>query len=601
MQTTQGYIIIRHSILKKITLEEAEAAIRRTSDNVHSFQHVEITSTTKGVIANNQQKELQWELEAKQHQQVVAQQLQPLLKKYPDHKVVYFGAAPVALATYLGSLLGTWVNVEVFLLNHKGAQEWYLHNPTGKLAKVIDLEIECVGIPKEINKTSQDISITVETSYGVDLSQLAIDDIAKEIQLCLKPFAQDLATVDVVYQLVDEFTEMLNHVANNLPKIGIIHLITTVPVGLAFLLGTKISANVQPIIQLYQYDRQAEQPYIPVLKIGQPLHEVLILTKKEQQGIAAEKKRFEEAHWGELQRFIERLEEKRDWLDSWPKALKSAKKYFQFYLWQHLPVIGKTLLWESHFAVDSGIVDFNFEEEERTWEVGALLWFRLKKLLNDDEKQLFRAVRLLLFYKSVHFWKNGWNEMVNKEAENFSKLIESSDYQSVVWAMWYEYFYTYDVATEAVNKDKPSQFFVQLIDNVLATMWAWDQRGGRLETMPINRLNHYLNLYWQYFRLKEQDCRTIVQVAEVLAEKPVLEIKGLATKLVDKIWCYVLNMSSVSTHHSRLELGVLWKSKIRRRGSVDTFDVPRLVQAFRIGSSKGVSNLLNMFYSSVIH
>jgi hypothetical protein len=601
MQTTQGYIIIRHSILKRITLEEAEEAIMQTNAGVSSFQHVEITSITKEIIANNHQKELQWEAEARHHQQVVEQKLKPLLKKYPKHKVVYFGAAPVALATYLGSLLGTWISIEVFLLNHKGEQEWYLHNPTGKLVEEVKNQIHSAGIPKEINKTNQDITITVETSYGVDLSQLSIDNIAKEIQLYLKPFAQDIATVELVHQLADEFTVTLNHIANNLPQIGIIHLVTTVPVGLAFLLGTKVSANVQPIIQLYQYDRQAERPYIPVLKIGQPLHEVLILTKKQQQTIAAEKKQFEQEHWTQLQNFIEQLEDHKDWLGSWSSELNSAKKPFQFYFWQNLPAIAATLLLESHFSVHSSVVDFNFDEEARTWELGDLLWFRLKKELKDDEKELHRAVRLLLCYKSVYFWKNGCNEMVTQEVTAFAKLIESCDYQSVVWAMWHEYFYTCDIAPDDLNQDKPSQFFAQLIDIVLETMWALDETRGMLDLMPINRLNHYLNLYWQRFRLNEQSCKTIGQIAKVLAEKPILEIKGLSTKLVNKKWCYVLDNSSVSAANSRLELGILWKNKIRRRGSVDTFDIPRLAEAFRIGSRKGVFNLLNMFYSSVIN
>ena len=600
MQTTQGYIIIRHSILKKITLEEAEAAVRSTSAGDSTFQDVEITSITKEIIATNKQKELQWEAEARHHQQVVQKQLQPLLKKYPHYKVVYFGAAPVALATYLGSLLGTWRNVEVFLLNHKGAQEWYLHNPTGESEAVIEPEIQCIGIPKEINKTNQDIAITVETSYNVDLNQLSITNIAKEIQLCLKPFTQDIGTVKLVNKVVDEFTNVLNQVANNLPQIGMIHLVTTVPVGLAFLLGTKVSANIQPIIQLYQYDRQAVQPYMPVLKIGQLLQKMPVLTKKEQQIIASEKKNFEQEHWTKLQYFIEQMESPKDWLDVWPETQFEARLPFQFYFWQNLPVIGATLLWESNFSVHAGMVDFNFEEEERTWELGDLLWFRLKKELNDDEKELHRAVRLLLFYKSVHFWKNGCNEMVIQEVTAFSKLIENSDYQSAVWAMWYEYFYTDTIANEDLDSDKPSQFFIQLIDALLATMWVWDEIGGMLDLMPTSRLNHYLNLYWQRFRLKEQSCKTLEQVAQVLAEKPILEIKGLATKLVDKKWCYVLDHSLVSTQPSRLELGVLWKNKIRRRGSVDTFDIPRLAEAFRIGSSKGVFNLLNMFYSSVI-
>lgn len=613
MSKTQGYIIIRQALLATISKQQTEEAIAKAYPEVTraTFEHVEIASVTNKIIPHTALKQIQWQAEARQHHQIVEQQLKPLLQEYPDYEVVYFGAAPVALATYLGSLLGTWTKVSIFLLNHKGEKEWYQQDPTGYDKAVMKLKLEEKGIPKEENNTTEDISITVATSYTIDrqeVQEAIASNLAKQLVLSLNPMVLDLPNASSVSAIGDKFGEVLNQVANNLPQIETIHLIAGVPVPLAFLMGTKISANIQPNIQLYQYVKGEDVPYLPVLKIGQALQEALVLSAEQKETVVAQRKKFEVEEWGNLQDWISIQEgkEKEDnqdyWINTWPKELKKAKEYFNYYFWKDLPAVYETPLWESKFSMEENIlIDFDFDEEEETWAVGDILWYRIRKALKEDEKQLFRSIRLFVFHEAMHYWKHDLKGVTAEGIGRFPKILERADYQSDVWAMWQEYLYSDLAHPKDIDKEKPSKFFLQLVDNALATMWAFDETGGELNEMQIRRVNRYLIWYWQRLRLEDKRCKSLADIAEVLAEMPVLELKGLPTKIEGPRVFYQFDRLHESTRtNNKLEFGVLWSNKICRRGSVDYFNIPDLVQAFKKRSSREILQLLKAFYSSVV-
>lgn len=606
---TQGYIIIRQPILRSITEKEVQEVVLKNhpSDAISLFKQVEFPSIHKKIIPHQEIKNIQWQVEARNHQQIYQQQLKPLIEKYPDYKLVYFGAAPVALATYLGSLLGTWHKVIVFLLNHKGDKEWYQKDPSGTIEEEWpDFSIASKGVPQEENNSTEDIAITVATSYPIDSTSLknAISgNVAKLISLQTASLELDLPAVDIVNKMSDHFRVVMNQVAKNLNQAETIHLATSIPCGLAFLLGTSISANVHPTIQLYQYDTNEVIPYIPVLKIGQPLQEILILEEEQQQLILQEKEAFEKQEWGRLQNWIQQLQEEREdkksWLKTWPKGVKKASSHFEFYFWEDLPAVYRTPLLESNFSTQPLEEDLAFEEKEALWKVGDVLWFNIKKAVQEEPSKLQRAIRLLLFHEGMHYWKHNLKGPTSKGIGRFPKILERADYQSDVWAMWQEYFYTSTNHHQAIDKDHPSKFFVELIEIALSTMWAFDAVEGELVEMQIRRVNRYLIWYWQQLRLEDKQCKTLEEVAAVLAEMPVLEIKGLITKVEGERIFYVLDRLAPVTTSNNLELGIWWNNSIVRKSSIDAYSIPNLIEAFREGSSQDILQFLRAVYGTL--
>ncbi len=392
MSKTQGYIIIRHALLRAITEQETEDVIEKAyPDSKSKFKQVEIRSITKRILQHKELNQLQWKAEARYHQQIVEVELLPLIEQYPDYKIIYFGAAPVALATHLGSLLGTWTKVEVFLTNHKGEQEWYQQNPSSAM-DVTEVQTLVEGVPKDKYKTQEDIAITVATSYEIDYEvfQASITrNIVKEISLSTSPIVLDLPGVTAVYEVADQFSTTLNQVARNLPEIETIHLVTAVPVGLAFLLGTKVSANVQAPLQLYQFiNRTDGSKYMPVLKIGQPIEDVLVLTDEQKEAIVEQKQTFVSQEWEQLQNWLDNEEpEGNYWLSDFKKDMEKATLAFDYYFWKKLPAIHTTPLPNTRFSVEKELlVDFEFVEQER-WQVGNVLWYRMREALENDEER----------------------------------------------------------------------------------------------------------------------------------------------------------------------------------------------------------------------
>ncbi len=164
--------------------------------------------------------------------------------------------------------------------------------------------------------------------------------------------------------------------------------------------------------------------------------------------------------------------------------------------------------------------------------------------------------------------------------------------------MWYEYLYSRAYHPKAIDKDKPSKFFIQMVDNALKTMWAFDETGGDLAEMQVRRVNRYLIWYWQRLRLEDKRCKTLAEVANVLAQMPVLELKGLYTKVEGSRVFYQLDRIDRQANLIP-ELGILWKNTIRRVGNMDFFNIPKLINAFKKRQHQDILKLLKAAYSSI--
>jgi hypothetical protein len=174
-------------------------------------------------------------------------------------------------------------------------------------------------------------------------------------------------------------------------------------------------------------------------------------------------------------------------------------------------------------------------------------------------------------------------------------VLEAADYQADVWAMLHEYAYSEIYHSDEIDPANPSAFFVKMIESALATMWAFDDRGIEFTQIQIRRMNRYLIWYWQLLQIEDKRCDSLAKVLKILAQLPVIEIKGL----IPKVEGYRIFHRLDRFVETNLEFGVLWQNKIKRIGNVGFFNIPDLIQAFRDRDSKIILDLLRGAYSGV--
>lgn len=599
-KTNKGFIILRHNILSNTTELQAEAALEKDYEANYQlkFKHIEITSVEKQLIEHSNLNHTDWNREAVHQKEVFIKQIKPVIEKYPDYDIIYFGAAPIPLALHLGSLLGTWQAVTIYLKNHNGDKEWYQRNPSGSTTakhKVISR-----GIPKEENNSMEDVLIDIQTSYKIDEEEVhdsIQNNLAKEIHIGLEELVLDLSDHKYAIEVADQFSYALKQLSNNLKRIDTIHLVVSAPVGLAFLLGTHISANVHQGIQTYQYNTNNEFKYTPVLVIGQATETPLSLSKEEHQAITKQKELFKTKEWKQVQAFIKTVQKGKKDKDAWYKVvLEKGAKIFDYHLWNGLPQIGATPLWDSSFVdiekVEGG---FKYFTEDNTWGLDQDLVYYISSNLDKEDGRTFRALRMLFFHEGMHYWSHHLHSYSAEGIGRFPKVLEAADYQADVWAMLHEYAYSEIYHSDEIDQANSGAFFVKMIESALATMWAFDDRGIELTQIQIRRMNRYLIWYWQLLQIEDKRCNSLEKILKVLTQLPVIEIKGL----IPKVEGYRVFHRLDRFVETNLEFGVLWKNQIKRIGNIGYFNIPDLIQAFRDRDHKTILSLLRGAYTAV--
>lgn len=596
----KGFIILRHNILSNTTELQAEVALEKDyeADYQLKFKHIEIASVENKLIEHNNLNHIDWNREVVYQKELFVKEIKPAIEKYPDYNIVYFGAAPIPLALHLGSLLGTWQAVIVYLKNHKGDKEWYQRNPSGSTVR--EHKVISRGIPKEENNSMEDVLISFQTSYKIEKEEVQDsiqNNIAKKISIGLDELVLDLSDSKYAVEVADQFSYALKQLANNLKQIDTIHLVAGVPVGLAFLLGTQISSNLHQRIQTYQYNANNDFKYTPVLVIGQTTETPLNLSKEEHETITKQKEIFKNKEWKQVQAFIKNVQRGRKEKEAWYKIiLEKGAKVFDYHLWNGLPQVGTTPLWESAFAdiekVEGGFMYFT---ENNTWGLDHDLIYYISSNLNKENGRTFRALRMLFFHEGMHYWSHHLHSYSAEGIGRFPKVLEAADYQADVWAMLHEYAYSEIYHSEEIDQTNPSTFFVKMIESAIATMWAFDDRGIELTQIQIRRMNRYLIWYWQLLQIEDKRCNSLEKVLKILTQLPVIEIKGL----IPKVEGYRVFHRLDRFVETNLEFGVLWENRIKRIGNIGYFNIPDLIQAFRDRERKTILSLLRGAYAAV--
>ncbi len=586
------YIIIKHSILRNISDEEVLELFSGEDEVLKTFE-IQPESTTQHKIG-----EIAFENAALLQKEYVDKEVLPFIKKHPEAIIVYFGAAPVPLAVHLGYLLGNWHNHEIRLLNHTNQNwHWANENKDGRLPifkKYVLDDIEGGG----------NIVFRVESSFEMQANDTneGLNSIVKQVELKLDKIDKEAFQSVVQSRLfVEDFEEGIDSIINKFPGAETIHLFAAVPVGIAYLMGTKIRPNLNKRIALYQYDANRNPKYDRVLMLSQAQivqEPIKGKIKKEIQEVRA---KFGEEVNGKIVAFANEKSESNSKAEnnlSWFASSLPKDSYSEYEVdyWSSLPSLFNTIIKDTVVDVETNNVPGGFtilDGPPAKWQIDDRFIQWLYKRFNKNQTKVQCALRLFLFHEAVHYHHHLTAYTAN-EAGGFPRILEEVDYQADVWAMIHEFSFSKMYYSVEVKDIKV--FFKNLIETATETMWAFDDAGSAIrDEIQIRRMNRYLIWYWQLLRIEDSNCKSLKDIVIILSHKPLVEMNGLLIKTNGRRVLFdLLNYKAAS-----LEIGALQNNKIHRRGNTPNIDLSKIVEGFKERSGPAILTALKAFYKEI--
>lgn len=521
------------------------------------------------------------------------EKLKPLLDGDGGLLVRYFGAAPVPLAIQLGSLVGSWPRVVAHLFHHD-RKDWRWADPSAERPRVLR-----PSLPKPFSRGEGDVIVRVATSVPID-AQSTLEIVptpVAEYEISLEPTGLDAVDrVDVLDEVADCFRAVLDDIAANIPNTRVVHVFASVPVGLAFRMGTALSPTMHPPVQTYFYDQKSEpkqRAAILLLANQEPTPEPLTAEDLS----AATSLRTLWAEQAQQLGAFATLEEERggntggSWAaDVCPRA--EARRALTG-RWLELPHVYETVLLGS--AVDGERREaggaFDFQWAERRWAFDDRLLASIARRLVAPDLQA-RAGRMLLLHEGVHLETHKLTNRTSQEVGRFPKVLEHLDYQADVWAMIHEF--AFSMQRGLTRAEDAVRFFLGLLDVALQTFWAFDDGPGPLRRMQVRRMNRYLIWYWQHLHIER--ATSLEQVVDVLSERPTLELAGPRLEARGERVFYDLD----AHHVDRLEMAIVHRSGLHRYASGPATDLSAMLDGFRSRNGELVKDALGGIFSLVV-
>jgi len=584
MSTPKGLILIIHSGMIEIPVAECINAMPK---EWHSLHREIVTIKYSEIFDLKKLYELNFGQFALEHRRQFNNKILPLINSKPDYKIIYFGFAPIPLTVDLGQLFHNFRDIEIYQRNHI-SKKWY--QELG-LNDVVENNIQTKGLPDKDQKGITDALIRLSISHFVkpeDTMELIPNAAEIDIEF-QKPNEDAIDNKHKMVEVGEAFKAALDQLAGNRSSIKIVHLFASIPCGVAFIVGTKISPNIHPYVQTYQYSSTKEPKNIKAILIKGEINVGRKITVEEKK-IAKEKREL--ANF-ELTRAVKRylatnedMSTNRVWFQGIIPRLQVGIMNEKF--WTDLPALFQTSLISDVFDFDTETVNDGFYWRDGKWYVDDNFFISISKRLKDEEK-IKKAFRLFLFHEALHYKRHKLTELTSVNIGSFPKVLETADYQADVYGIINEYGYCLKTQGEISN---PKQFFLDAIKIATETMWSFDDNGIDLEQIQIRRLNRYMIWYWQYARI-EKEGSSIDSIIKILEQKPIIELNGLKTKEENNRYFFTLEKRK----DQPLELGVFHNNEITRDGDASNMPIENLVKGMREMNSDLILDVMRSFVS----
>jgi hypothetical protein len=577
-------LIVKQPVLVGIDDSEIKQALA-SSSVVYEAIEVDTQQSALEAMATGE-----WARAGAELVRVFRERVQPRMKDKPAAPLAYFGTAPIPLAMLLGHLVGSWTKVEPYVRHHE-RKDWVWAEPPSEEARV---KLTCSS--QETQLFAGDAILRVSTSFPVDPAhcRAVVAEPIIEVDVALDPTGLDAITSPrLMLALADSFLEGLTRIMHLRPRVDTVHVFASVPVGLAFLMGTRVTVTYHPRIQTYYFNRNADPPNIRAIALQEAEGATPSVQIESEEVLSAERTRAQEEvrKLATLAASCEeeaRRSKKLTWL-SFVLPNDNAKEFFQG-AWRALPRIFETPIKDMRFdpTRDAG-AGFRYDERQAVWLLGSGLLSGLYRRVPEEEARR-RAIRMIFLHEGVHS-AHRLRRTVARQIGRFPKLVEEVDYQADVWGMLHELKRTRSEDHERAKDVRG--FFLDLIDTALQTFWVFDDGPMPLERIEVRRLNRYLIWFWQFLRIESS--RDQGEVFKILASKPFLEIAGPKPSVREHDVFFELD----SRPSGVLELGVLHENAIHRLTAGPAFHLDNLLADFKHRNVDEVRECLRGAYALV--
>lgn len=276
----KGLILILHSGFAKVNIEDCIAALPDKWKKLDR-EKIEVAYAETPELANLY--ELNFGQYALEHRRQFEKEILLILKEKSEYTIVYFGLAPIPLAVDLGQLFNNFRDIEVFQLHHK-TKQWYQRE---QQPVTFENQIIVTGLPEKDQKGITSALIRVSASHFVNPedTQTIIPNAAEVDVRFASPDEDAFHSPELLKAFTEQVKDALDSLSNNRSGLQEIHLFASVPCGLAFLIGTKISPNIHPYIQTYQYSRTQKLRYKKALTVKGPVGAGRLLIGKDRKSV----------------------------------------------------------------------------------------------------------------------------------------------------------------------------------------------------------------------------------------------------------------------------------------------------------------------------
>lgn len=584
MDTPKGLIILLHNGFTKIAVDEVLSALPQVWYNLHR----EIKEINYSELLELQKLyDTGYEQYALEHRRYFANEILPILNAHPEYKVVYFGMAPIPLCMDFGHLFHNYRNIDIYQRHHVSKQ-WYINLET---EQQVENDIQITGLPDQQQKGISDELVRLNISHNINPEDTyEILSNAAEIDIQLSHVGEDAITSSKkMLEVGESIKKAFDELSNNRSGLETVHFFASIPCGVAFLAGTKISPNIHSYIQTYQYSRTKEPKYKKALLIKSQLRPERKIGEEEKKKADALREFCNEELTKNVKQYCQHNKDMsigRKWYEGLVPGMYNSIMNEKF--WTEIPALYETSLREDSFDFDTEVVNEGFYWRMNKWFVDDNFFISLNNRLSNKDDVL-KAVRLFLFHEALHYKKHKLTDLTSVNIGSFPKVLETADYQADVYAIMNEYGYHLKMKGEIQN---PKQFFMDTIKVATETMWSFDDAGTNLEQIQIRRLNRYMIWYWIYARI-ESDGNSIDDIISIFEEKPVIELNGLKTKEENNRFFFELEKRK----DQPLELAVFHNNQLIRDGSASNMLIEGLVTGIKEMKGDSVLNVMRSFLS----
>jgi hypothetical protein len=582
MSIPKGLILVLHSGMIEIPVDEC---INALPPEWHSLHREVVTIKYSEIFDLKKLYELNYGQFALEHRRQFNNEILPLINSKPEYRIVYFGFAPIPLAVDLGQLFHNFRDIEIYQKHHK-TKKWYREIAS---EDVIKNAIQTKGLPDKDQKGIVNALIRLSVSHSVkpeDTFKLLPN--AAEIDIELQnPDEDAIDTKEKMLNVGEAMKAALDQLAENRSDIKIVHLFASIPCGIAFIVGTKISPNIHPYVQTYQYSNTKEPKNIKAILVKGELNVGRKITEEDKRS-AKEKRELAKTELAvAIKNYLainEEMSTNRFWYQGIIPKLEVGIMREKF--WTDLPSLYQTSLKNDVFDFEIETVNDGFYWRDGKWYVDDNFFISIGKRLKSGDK-IKKAIRLFLFHEVLHYKRHKLTEITSVNIGSFPKVLETADYQADVYGIINEYGYCLKTQGEIQN---PKQFFLDAIKVATETMWSFDDNGINLEQIQIRRLNRYMIWYWQFARI-EKEGETINDIIKILELKPIIELNGLKTKEENNRFFFNLD----KRHEQPLELAVFHNNEITRDGNASNMPIENLVRGVKEMNSELILDVMRSF------